>query len=277
MANNRWIQQGSATTPSGAQYGDDVILKNGSFFVVDENGDLVGLMPKNGGTFTGLIHANGGIDLPEDITVSWANGWRIYADSGTAFYMAPLSGYNTYLMYGISQGAWSFLPSGTVTLGNANYKWGQIYSTNATISTSDLNDKKDIVLMTAEQARPFLMALRPRLFKFIDGTSGRTHYGLIAQEVEEAMQECGISDMEFAGFIRSPKTERIRAGEDENGAPVFEERIVEGEYVYGLRYEEFIAPMIATIQEQQRTIDRLSSLLVEKGILTQEEIDELGE
>ena len=26
MANNRWIQQGSATTPSGAQYGDDVIL-----------------------------------------------------------------------------------------------------------------------------------------------------------------------------------------------------------------------------------------------------------
>ena len=46
------------------------------------------------------------------------------------------------------------------------------------------------------------MALKPCLYKLIDGTSGRTH-DLIAQEVEEAMQECGISDMEFAGFIKS--------------------------------------------------------------------------
>lgn len=37
MANNRWIQQGSATTPSGAQYGDDVILKDGSFAVINSS------------------------------------------------------------------------------------------------------------------------------------------------------------------------------------------------------------------------------------------------
>lgn len=37
MANNRWIQQGSATTPSGAQYGDDVILKDGSFGIVNNS------------------------------------------------------------------------------------------------------------------------------------------------------------------------------------------------------------------------------------------------
>lgn len=37
MANNRWIQQGSATTPSGVQYGDDVILKDGSFGIVNNS------------------------------------------------------------------------------------------------------------------------------------------------------------------------------------------------------------------------------------------------
>ena len=61
MANNRWIQQGSATTPSGAQYGDDVILKDGSFFVVDENGNLIGLMPKGGGTFDGQVIFGGSV------------------------------------------------------------------------------------------------------------------------------------------------------------------------------------------------------------------------
>ena len=102
--------------------------------------------------------------------------------------------------------------------------------------------------MTEEQARPFIMALKPCLYKLIDGTSGRTHYGLIAQEVEEAMRECGISDMEFAGFIKSPKVEREQVGTTKDGAPVYRDKVIEGEYVYGLRYEEFIAPIISVAQ-----------------------------
>lgn len=204
--------------------------------------------PKESPTFTGLITANGGMRLPDNEQVSWTTGWKIYALSGNAFYINAPIGHNKYLHFGISGGVWTLLPNTAIQLGTANYKWGQIYSTNATISTSDLKDKKDIVLMTAEQARPFLMALKPRLFKFIDGTSGRTHYGLIAQEVKEAMQECGISDMEFAGFIKSPKVERVQTGVDDKGDPIIEERTIEDEYVYGLRYEEFIAPLISVCQ-----------------------------
>lgn len=198
--------------------------------------------------FTGPVTANGGVRLPDNQQVAWSTGWGIYAIDANTLYIKAPTGHNKYLHFGISGGAWSLLPNTPVQLGTANYKWDQIYSTNPTISTSDLKDKKDIVLMTEEQARPFIMALKPCLYKLIDGTSGRTHYGLIAQEVEEAIQECGISDMEFAGFIKSPKIEREQVGTTKDGAPVYRDKVIEGEYVYGLRYEEFIAPIISVAQ-----------------------------
>ena len=199
-------------------------------------------------TFSGQITANTGIRLPDGEKVSWGTGWGVYANDASSFYIATPTGHNKYLFFGVSENAWALLPNSTTQLGTGNFRWGQIYSTNATISTSDLKDKKDIVLMTEEQARPFIMALKPCLYKLIDGTSGRTHYGLIAQEVEEAMRECGISDMEFAGFIKSPKIKREQVGTAKDGAPVYRDTVIEGEYVYGLRYEEFIAPIISVAQ-----------------------------
>ena len=214
-------------------------------------------------TFSGQITANTGIRLPDGEKVSWGTGWGMYANDASSFYIATPTGHNKYLFFGVSENAWALLPNSTTQLGTGNFKWGQIYSTNATISTSDLKDKKDIVLMTEEQARPFIMALKPCLYKLIDGTSGRTHYGLIAQEVEEAMRECGISDMEFAGFIKSPKIEREQVGTTKDGTPVYRDKIIEGEYVYGLRYEEFIAPVISVCQSLMQENETLKGRMDE--------------
>jgi hypothetical protein len=198
--------------------------------------------------FTGVTTTNGGIKIPDAQTIGWATGWRIYAQDANAFYAASPNGHGRYLFYGISSGAWSFLPNSPVTLGNSNYKWGQIYSTNSVISTSDRKEKTDVAGLPPEKAKAFLAELRPCTYRLKDGTSGRTHYGLIAQEVEDAMTALGLGSLDFAGFIKSPKMERVAAGTDENGNPVIEERAIEGEYVYGLRYEEFIAPVIAALQ-----------------------------
>lgn len=99
------------------------------------------------------------------------------------------------------------------------------------------------------------MGLIPSSYEMIDGTSGRTHYGLIAQDVEELLNNLGLTSYDFAGFIKTPKV-NIRY-EDENGNKLKEpiEEIVEGEYNYSLRYDEFIAPLIKIVQEQQKTIE----------------------
>ena len=95
----------------------------------------------------------------------------------------------------------------------------------------------------------------------IDGTSGRTHYGFIAQDIEELMNTLNMDSKDFAGFIKSPK--KITKYEDENGKKLKKpiEEVIEGEYDYSLRYDEFIAPLIKVVQEQQKEIERLKEMI----------------
>lgn len=164
---------------------------------------------------------------------------------------------NNAVFFGVKDNAWTFCPyvSGKVILGSPSYKWGQIYSTNSAISTSDENEKNTIESLEKEKAAEFIKGVNPVSYKFNDGTSGRTHYGMISQDIEKLMESLGMDSKDFAGFIKSPKTQRVETGKDENGNPVYEDKAIEGEYTYGLRYEEFIAPMIATIQYQQQKIE----------------------
>ncbi len=139
-------------------------------------------------------------------------------------------------------------------LGSPNYRWGQIYSTNAAISTSDRNVKKNIRPLTDADVL-FLRKLIPSAFQMKDGTSGRMHMGFIAQEVEEAMIECGLTDLDFAGFCKDKKQ---IAKADEEGNEYYEDVLDEDgnvQYIYSLRYEEFIALNTKAIQYCMDKID----------------------
>ena len=77
------------------------------------------------------------------------------------------------------------------------------------------------------------MKLRPVMFKYKDGTSGRSHAGFVAQEVEQAMIEGGVTSEEFGGLVIQT-----------NGK-------------YGLRYEEFIAIQTKVIQDLYQRVENL--------------------
>lgn len=125
-------------------------------------------------------------------------------------------------------------------LGTSGWLWGDIYATNGTINTSDRNRKTDISYDMSRYEAIF-DALKPANFKMIDGTSGRTHTGFISQDIEDALAPCGLTSIDFATFIKSPKA-------DEDG------KVIEGEYVYGLRYDELIALMVAQIQSLKKRV-----------------------
>lgn len=155
----------------------------------------------------------------------------------------------------------SFAPYGgsvnSIDLGSSSSKWSSVYAVNGTIQTSDKNKKNTIKHLTAEKAEALIYGLKPSTYKMNEGTSGRTHWGLISQDVEELMSQLGMDNLDFAGFIKSPK--KVIKYEDENGNKLKKpiEETVEGEYDYSLRYDEFIAPLIKVVQEQQREIDSL--------------------
>lgn len=181
------------------------------------------------------------------------NRARIYSPGGQMLYICGSEETNYRLWLGVFNAMWSFAPEKPyVTLGQPNYKWAEIYSTNSAISTSDFKEKKDIETLDSEKMEMFVNALDPVSYKLINGESGRTHHGMIAQQVEEAMTAAGMTDMDFAGFIKSPKYNNV---EKEDGST--ESIPVEGEYVYGLRYEEFVAPLVSVVQRQRKEIEDL--------------------
>ena len=84
----------------------------------------------------------------------------------------------TYRLFlGVADNMWTLSPlyDGQLQLGSTNHRWGQIFSTNGAINTSDRNEKKDIEELD-EFARTLIMSLKPCSYKFINGKSGRTHY-----------------------------------------------------------------------------------------------------
>ena len=150
------------------------------------------------------------------------------------------------------------------TLGTSNFRWGQIYSSSASINTSDERSKTDIV--DCPLGLDFILDLEPKFFKlrvasniedptwtpdpdYVPGPGEplmqrpraipvagvRDHAGLIAQNVRAALDRAGIAD--WAGW-----------GLDDKDDPNSRQH---------LRYESFIAPLIKSVHQ---VCDRLDAL-----------------
>lgn len=125
---------------------------------------------------------------------------------------------------------------GAGSLGFSDYRWSVVYAQTGTITTSDREKKTDISY-ALERYDALFEKLRPASYRLNGGTSGRTHTGLVAQDVEQALRECGLTGKDFAAFV---KTQREDGGAD-----------------YGLRYEELIAMCIRQIQMLRERVRKL--------------------
>ncbi len=153
----------------------------------------------------------------------------------------------------------NILPSGTdgaYDVGrNVSPRWNNVYSIGGSIALSNRNEKKEI--QDTDLGLSFVQALKPRKYKVLDGT--RPHYGLVAQEVKETMDDLKISD--FAGYItgkeRPPMSDEDKE-KQANGEEVDMTKYPEVEY-FGLRYHEFISPLIKAIQELSARVSALEN------------------
>ena len=118
---------------------------------------------------------------------------------------------------------------GTVKFNDSVYDSG-----GGVVFISDKRKKKNIKDLAIKKARSFIMGLKPREFKFKKpiSTSDRKHHGFIAQEVKKVMPE------DYGIYVENEEKDFI-----------------------GLRYDEFIADMVAVIQDQQKRIEELERRL----------------
>lgn len=223
------------------------------------------------GAWRQVIGSNGGnVTINNRLQLTGTQYPQIYGN-GTSLQL----GVDTNAAVGVvlQGGVFREAGDGSLNLGNGSHRWAVVYAKTGSINTSDRNEKNTIADIDPEQAEKLIMGLKPSTFKFNDGTSGRTHWGLISQDIEELLPQIGMSDLDFAGFIKTPKTEDYyedvpevvtdeETGEEKTVTrKELKTRTVEGEYVYALRYSEFISPLICMVQKQQKQIENLERRL----------------
>jgi hypothetical protein len=161
------------------------------------------------------------------------NHWRIKVSPDGALWSDALS-IDAATAAASFAGAVRPLADNAQALGAGTARWSAVWSATGTIQTSDLRHKTDIA--PADLSLDFIRALTPVRFRWRHGDA-RTHYGLIAQEVAQAVTRCGVRD--FGGHVLSDP-----ADPDSPQA---------------LRYDQFIAPLVAAVQEIAARLEALEA------------------
>lgn len=174
--------------------------------------------------------------------------------SGSTSYLGGICG---------AVGTTGFAPAAdnTYILGAPSFRWSVVYAATGTINTSDEREKTDIQPETL--GLDFINKLNPVSYKwkvggqiakedneydedgklikterYVDGTKPgtRVHHGLLAQQVKQVIDEAGI---DFAGWTLENKDDPTS--------------------IQGLRYTEFIAPLIKAVQELTERVAQLEA------------------
>lgn len=132
---------------------------------------------------------------------------------------------------------------GTQDIGTSANRFRDIYAANGLIQTSDERLKQHID--ESDLGLAFVAKLKPVKYERVDDRRGQIHYGLLAQDVERLLQELGMSEHKFAALNRPSSR-----GDGTHAA---------GEAAYGLRYTEFIAPLIKAVQELAERVNALEA------------------
>lgn len=198
------------------------ILQGGTVELLDRNEDVSGsisIRPASTSDEAIRIESEGGMALD-------AVGGTLYLESRGRIILNPETEVDCQA---------DLIPGGDnrYALGYSQYRWTDVYAVNGAIQTSDANQKNSIEPLPAQYVA-MLDQITPKRYKLNDGQSGRYHVGFIAQDVEAAMAAAGITDMEFAGWIRDVDAD--------------------GNEVYMLRYNEFMAILLAKIKSLEQKL-----------------------
>ena len=137
-----------------------------------------------------------------------------------------------------------------MSCGFSSLRWTTVYATTGTINTSDARHKMNVV--SSNLGLNFISNLNPISYSWIDGGTPatepnevgprpgkRTFYGFLAQDVKKTLDSLGTGD--FGGWtLDDPK---------------------DPDSLQGLRYTEFISPMVKAIQELSAQVAALEQSL----------------
>lgn len=179
--------------------------------------------------------------------------------ASTAYYLKGI-GINDYVQ--ISDNGNLIPSSSSVYCGTTPNPFAGGYSSGGWKTTSDRRKKKDFrKLLEDDRFERFFELLQPMEYRLIENDE-KMHMGFVAQDVEQAMTDCDISENEFYGLEHAVFSEKDFESNEE--WEKFLKQNGGANDMYTLCYQEFIALNTAMIQKLQNRCNdfehRLSAL-----------------
>lgn len=218
----------------------NVTIKNGILSAnnVNINGGHIGVSKNNSAAYLedGKLCFSHGQDTSYMQAVNTSTGVSLELNSGSDIDIESKSGIQLHTTDSESTISFHHISSNHSYLMNSTWGGnitGGLMVDSQVVSSSDADQKNSISPLDASITSSFIYQLIPVQYKYNNGTSNRYHHGFIAQDVKAAM---GKNDW------------GLYIDDAENGK--------------GLRYEELIADMILTIQEQNKRISELERRII---------------
>lgn len=151
-------------------------------------------------------------------------------------------------------------------IGTNQCRWNTAFFTNS-ITASDLKEK-DVIDDFDFKIDNFIMGLKPIAYRRTgDGDSGvRIHMGFGAQDVDRLIRSIGLGDMSITNACIVKQEEVVTLNDDGDEMTIVErneepydgtQEVDDEALVWGLNYNEFIAPIVLMLQKQQTEIAEL--------------------
>lgn len=243
-----YMPKGGGTFTSGVTHNASIYMKN-AVLINSYNPD---------GTVCGMINVDASGDLNVG-TTSYPHSGDTYvkAPNGDVFMANSTGNKVVYRAYTSSaNGSTSIfnpVTDGECMLGGSGTRWNRVFAALGEVQTSDEREKSDItaiadypVMYSAEGEGniwdKLFSKLVPKTYTMNIEDSGDVHIGFIAQDVEAAMTELGLT-VDDVGFVIHDYWTDEETGEEKDA--------------YGLAYDEFIALNTYMIQKQQAKIASL--------------------
>ena len=227
-------------------------------FLVDSKNTITGQLYMPSGTTTSTLDVSKVLATNATISSQCKVGNMIFTESDFLGHVTIGSFGYPHLLYHQYSNSFELIPSGTGvgTVGTSGNQFGSMYAVNlfqggsGVANSSDRRKKKDIEPISDTFAEKLINGLEPSSYKYLDGTSDRTHYGAIAQDVEDLIVSMGMTTQDFGGIVKEYPYQEMQ---DSDGM-YYRERDETSEPDYYLRYDEFIMPLVCYCQKLQKRI-----------------------
>lgn len=236
-------------------YADDEgnlnLIGNISTNNIDVSGGKIVIPGEESGASRSAVITNGGMYLTNNKTgaVDGATDRSIFIGASGIDYFVGYGGYHSVnqiaavtrsgsgIQYNLAGSAIIVSPTQRRLVG----EWQIETATSSTAVVSDRN-RKDNIDDIPDIFSALHKSLRPVIYTYKDGESGRTHTGFIAQDIEDSLRELGLTTQEFAAVCYDVNED----GEKVN---------------YGVRYDEIVALNTKEIQRLNNEIKVLQEQL----------------